>query len=209
MGLDGVLRPVQARGNGLSVQPADHELQHLLLPVRELDEELPERLGGRPSRRGQDHGEQVGRKPGPAQERGPRRGDDVLGRSVLGHKADSTRPNGTDRRRRVRIGGQDHHPGRLRAGRQQRREVDAVGLAELHIHDHHVGPAGRHDADDLVRVGHRGQGLEVRLGAEDGLQPFGNDRVVIDDEQLDRRHAPTAGCSTCQPLMSTIPSRTA
>ena len=209
MGLDGVLRPVQARGDGLPVQPADHELQHLLLSVRELDEELPKRLGSRPFRCGQDHGEQVRRKPGPAQERGPGRGDDVLGRPVLGHKADSTGLNGTDCRRRVGIGGQDHHPGRLRPGRQQRREVDAAGLAELHIHDHHVGPAGRHDADDLVRVGHRGQGLEVRLGAEDGLQPLGNDRMVIDDEQLDRRHVPTAGSSTCQPLMSTIPSRTA
>jgi hypothetical protein len=33
--------------------------------------------------------------------------------------------------------------------------------------------------------------------------------MVIDDEQLDRRHVPTAGSSACQPLMSTIPSRTA
>ncbi len=209
MGLDGVLRPAQARGDGLPVQPAHHELQHLSLSVRELDEELPERLVGRPFRRGQDHGEQVRRKPGPAQERGPGRGDDVLGRPVLGHKADSTSLDGTDRRRRVGIAGQDHHPGRLRPGRQQRREVDAVGLAEQHIHDHYVGPAGRHDGDDLVRVGHRGQGLEVRLRAEDGLEPLGNDRMVIDDEQLDRRHAPTAGCSACQALMSTIPSRTA
>ena len=209
MGLDGVLRPAQARGNGPPVQPAHHELQHLSLPVGELDEELPERLVSRPFRRGQDHGEQVRRKPGPAQERGPGRGDDVLGRPVLGHKADGTSLNGTDRGRRVGVGGQDHHPRPLRPGRQQRREVDAVGLAEQHIHDHYVGPAGRHDADDLVRVGHRSQGLEVRLRAEDGLEPLGNDRMVIDDEQLDRRHAPTAGCSACQPLMSTIPSRTA
>ncbi len=209
MGLDGVRRPVQPRGDGLAVQPADHELQDLPLSVRELDEQLRERPRERAFRGPEDGGEQVRRKPRPAQHRSADRGDDVLGGPVLGHEAHGTGLNGTDRRRGVGVGGQNHHPRWRRQGRQQRREVDAADPSELHIHDHGIGSVRRYDANDLVRVGDGRHGLEVRLRAEDGLQSLGKDPVVIDDEQLDRRHVPTAGWSSCQPLTSTSSSRTA
>jgi hypothetical protein len=209
MGLDGVRRPVQPRGDRFAVQPADHELEHLPLPVGELDEQLRDRLRERALGRREDHGEKAGRKPRPAQHRGPDRGDDVLGGPVLGHEAHGARLNGADRRRGIAVGGQHHHPGRRRQGRQQRREVDAADLSELHIHDHGIGPVRRYDAEDLMRVGDGRHGLEVRLRAEDSLEPLGKNPVVIDDEQLDRRHVPTACCSRCQPLTSTRPSRTA
>jgi hypothetical protein len=209
VGLDRVRRPVQPFGDGLPVQPADHELQHLLLSVRELEEDLAERLGERAFRRGQYQREQARRKPCPAEHRGADRGHDVLGWPILGHEAHGTGLNRADRRRGVGIGGQDHDRRRRRQSRQRRREVDAADLPELHIHDHGVGLVGRHEAGDLVRVADGRQGLEVRLRAEDSLEPLGKDPVIIDDEQRGRRHEATAGCSRCQPLMSTSPSRTA
>jgi hypothetical protein len=133
----------------------------------------------------------------------------MLGGPVLGYEAHGAGLNGADRCRGVAIGGQHHHPGRRRQRGQQRREVDAVDLPELHIHDHCIGPVRRHDAEDLVRVGDGREWLKVRLPAEDSLEPLGKDPVVIDDEQLDRRHVPAACCSSCQPLTSTSPSLTA
>jgi hypothetical protein len=209
MGLDGVRRPVQPSGDRLAVQPADHELEHLALPVGELDEQLRDRLRDRVGGGREDHGQQARGKPRPAQHRGPDRGDYVLGRPVLGYEAHGAGLNGADRRRGVAVGGQHHHAGRRRQRGQQRGEVDAADLPELHIHDHGIGPVRRHDAEDLMRVGDGRQGLEVRLRAEDSLQPLGKDPVVVDDEQLDRRHVPAAGRSSCQPLTSTSPSLTA
>jgi hypothetical protein len=210
MGLDGVRRPVQPLGDGLAVQPADHEPQHLPLSVGELDEQLRGRLGDRAVRGREDHGEQAGRKPRPAQHRGADRGDDVLGGLVLGHEAHGAGLDGPERGGGVGIGGQHDDPRRRRQGGQLRREVDAADVAELHVHDHGVRPVRRHHTEDLARVGDGRHGLEVGLRAEDALQPLGKDPVVIDDEQLDRgRHVPAAGCSGCQPLTSTSPSRTA
>jgi hypothetical protein len=209
VGLDGIRRPVQPVRDRLAVQPADHELEHLALPVGELDEQLRDRLRERTGGRREDHGEQARREPRPAQHRGPDRGDDVLGGPVLGYKAHGARLNGADRRRGIAVGGQHHHPGRRRQRGQQRREVYAADLPELHIHDHGIGPVRRHHAEDLMRVGDGRQGLEVRFCAEDSLESLGKDPVVIDDEQLDRRHVPVADCSSCQPLTSTSPSLTA
>jgi hypothetical protein len=187
VGLDRVRRPVQPRRDAVAVQAADHELQHLALTVGELAEQLSGRLGARVLRAREHHAEQAGREPGAAQHRGPDRGDDVLGGPLLGHEPHRAGLDGADRGRGVAVRGQHHHRRRVRLRGQQRGQIDAVHVAEVHVHDHRIGPLLHHRGEHLVRVGDGGQGGEVRLGPEHGLQPFGKDLVVIDDEHLHRR----------------------
>jgi hypothetical protein len=200
---------VQPGGDRLPVQPADHQPQHLTLPVGELAERWRERLSHRVLRGGQHQAEQASGEPGAAEHRGPDRGDDVVGGPVLGHEAHRARLDGTDGGRGVGVTGQDHHHRRIGQRHHRGRELDAADVAQLYVHDHRVGPLQPDGTDHLVGVGDRRQGLEVRFRAEQRLQALGKDLVVIDDEQLGRCHNPTAVCSRGQPLVSTSPSRTA
>jgi hypothetical protein len=200
---------VQACGDSLAVQAADHQPQHLALPAGQLRERRHDRVGDRAGRRAEQRAEQAGREPRPAEHGSPDRGHDVLGRAVLGHEARRAGLESVDRRRGVGVGGQHHHHRRGGLCHELSGELDAVAVAELHVHDHRAGPVRPCHADDLAGVADSRHRLEIRLRAEERLQALGEDLVIIDDEQPDRAHMPTARCSRCQPPVSTSPSLTA
>ena len=88
----------------------------------------------------------------------------------------------------VRVVRREHeHARRIAELRQPPDRGRAVDAGHAQVHQHHVGPARLGERDRFVAVRRLPDHVVQRIAGEHAAQPVAHDRVVVDDQEADRR----------------------
>ena len=116
-----------------------------------------------------------------------------LGIDVLEQVAGRSRRDRREDLRVVREARQHEHADPGRDLEQAADRPDPVALGHDQVEEDHIGRRRCGDADRLVGARGLADHLDAVLKTQERAQPFANDRVVVDDEEPDRRvHAVTS-----------------
>jgi hypothetical protein len=119
---------------------------------------------------------------------------DILGRCVLEEEAARA---GTQRLEGVLVeveGGEDEDAGRRLGGDDAPSRLETVDARHTDVEDRHGRPEAPHEADRFCTVAALADDPHVRLAVEDHPQPGARERLVVDDEDVDRHaDATTSG----------------
>src|SRR4051812_38438000 len=176
-------------GDGASVQPGRHQMQHLVLPDGESTAPRRDRRGGAAQQPGQD----VGGDGHAAAVRGAQRVQHVTERTVLGEETGRAGRGGPPDERALIAGREDHYTSVRLTNANQLGDSYSVRIGQIGVEQNHVRVQLRRELERLGAGARVPDVLEVGLAGQSVSEQLGERLVAVDDEDADRYpvvHAP-------------------